>query len=425
MTFTAALDAVLRGRRAKMKLGICGTFDVRNFGDLLFPLIAQNELAKRLGPVELQRYAYHARSTPAWTFDVTPLSRLERDMDTIDGMIVGGGHLIRFDKDVAPNYLPPDPEIPHPTGYWLTPAVLAVQRGRPLAWNAPGVYGEVPAWAEGLMKLAFENSRYIAVRDEPSRAALTRFAGGTEIAVVPDTAFGVAALVNSGGPLPDVERRHATPKPRQPYIIIQPGDGCIAAARALSAARRKLKEFQIVSLPIGPDLGDDDFVLRDILPDALRFPDWPHPLTIIELIRDSSGIICESLHATITALALGVPVFRSDGHSFAGKYAPLRKFDSVFEIDFNAGAEVQRLFDRLGRTQPEAAVKSAAAELDLHWNKMAQALSERNNPRPVAVARFLQSLPIALEASHVQSALLQAAAAQERASAQAAPHPAI
>ena len=31
------------------EIGICGTFDVANYGDLLFPLIAESELTERLG----------------------------------------------------------------------------------------------------------------------------------------------------------------------------------------------------------------------------------------------------------------------------------------------------------------------------------------------------------------------------------------
>jgi hypothetical protein len=36
-----------------------GTFDVDNFGDLLFPIVAEHELTARLPGVELRRYSYH------------------------------------------------------------------------------------------------------------------------------------------------------------------------------------------------------------------------------------------------------------------------------------------------------------------------------------------------------------------------------
>ena len=293
-----------------MKLAICGTFDVRNVGDLLFPLIARHELCRRLGPVELRPYAYHSRSTQAWPFDVHPLSKLAHDLEAIDGVLIGGGDLIRFDKEVAPNYLPPDPSIPHPTGYWLSPAVLAVSCGCPLVWNAPGVYGDIPEWAHGLMRLAFANSSYIAVRDEPSRAALTRFAGDVEIAVVPDTAFGIAALLNDGSHAPPLASLRHELDAAQPYVVVQSADDLVEAARWVKALASRSGGIRIVSVPSGPALGDDDSVLRGILPDALRFSEWPHPLSIVELIRDAAGVVCSSMHMTICALAFGVPVFR-------------------------------------------------------------------------------------------------------------------
>jgi lipopolysaccharide transport system ATP-binding protein len=53
------------------EIGICGTFDVANYGDLLFPLIAESELRGRLGAVTLHRFAYHPKTRPAWPFEVT------------------------------------------------------------------------------------------------------------------------------------------------------------------------------------------------------------------------------------------------------------------------------------------------------------------------------------------------------------------
>jgi lipopolysaccharide transport system ATP-binding protein len=44
------------------QIGLFGTFDVQNYGDLLFPLVAEAELSKRLGPVKLHRFSYHAKT---------------------------------------------------------------------------------------------------------------------------------------------------------------------------------------------------------------------------------------------------------------------------------------------------------------------------------------------------------------------------
>jgi hypothetical protein len=49
---------------AERQIGICGTFDVENYGDLLFPLIVEAELSRRLGRVRLHRFSYTEKTTP-------------------------------------------------------------------------------------------------------------------------------------------------------------------------------------------------------------------------------------------------------------------------------------------------------------------------------------------------------------------------
>jgi hypothetical protein len=85
-----------------MEIGMCGTFDVQNYGDLLFPLIAQAELTRRLGPITLHRFSYFEKALPDWPYRVTSIAALPKVAEMLDGMIIGGGHLIRFDKQVAP-----------------------------------------------------------------------------------------------------------------------------------------------------------------------------------------------------------------------------------------------------------------------------------------------------------------------------------
>src|SRR5688572_20213140 len=137
------------------EIGLCGTFDLQNYGDLLFPLLARAELGDRLGPVRVHSFSYRAKAADTWPYPVTSVSELPLLAASLDGLLVGGGFLIRFDKDVAPGYAPPG-GIHHPTGYWLTPALIALQHGVPLVWNAPGMHhNDVPRWAEPLLELAF------------------------------------------------------------------------------------------------------------------------------------------------------------------------------------------------------------------------------------------------------------------------------
>lgn len=97
-------------------IAITGTFDVENYGDLMFPIMAEHELRRRLGNIRLTRYSYLEKVAHSWPYDVTPLNKLNAEMPDHAALLIGGGHLIRFDKDVAQGYYPSDGETHHPTG---------------------------------------------------------------------------------------------------------------------------------------------------------------------------------------------------------------------------------------------------------------------------------------------------------------------
>ena len=70
---TSGRDAA---RTREWRLAISGTFDVENYGDLLFPLLAEVELSERLGPLSLRAFSYGERSPPDWPYAVTSLAML-------------------------------------------------------------------------------------------------------------------------------------------------------------------------------------------------------------------------------------------------------------------------------------------------------------------------------------------------------------
>jgi hypothetical protein len=98
---------------------MCGTFDVKNYGDMMFPIVLRHELEKRIPNLEVECFSYYAKEPPDWPYPVTSLTRLREVVQCFDGVVIGGGHLVRFDKDVAPGYVPPSPDLHHPTSYWL------------------------------------------------------------------------------------------------------------------------------------------------------------------------------------------------------------------------------------------------------------------------------------------------------------------
>lgn len=378
------------------RIGVAGTFDVENYGDLLFPLVAEAELSARLGAVKLHRLSYHGKTPPDWPYPVTSVAELPQMASSLDGMLIGGGFLIRFDKEVAPGYGPPSPEIHHPTGYWLSPALIALQQGIPLVWNAPGMHcNEIPAWADPLMELALSLSRYIAVRDRPSRDALARFTEASRIAVVPDTAFAISRLLD-GSPSPELNRLREAAGLTRPYIVIQAALGLKSFARFVRKHPYRFRNFQFLALPVGPVLGDHPAILEEELPQVVRLPTWPHPLLLAELIGNAEAVVGYSYHLAITALTSGVPVFTPQDLS-AGKYSALLDFETLYQLDATSDPDPDWLLSRVGKAAPPAAVEARLDPLHEHWDRIAAALKEGPRDTQPALGRFWQSLPGRLE----------------------------
>ncbi len=400
-------------RDRNWQIAIFGTFDVENYGDLLFPLIAEAELTKRLGAVTLHRFSYNAKTPPDWPYTVTSITELPEIASSLDGVLIGGGSLIRFDKEIAPGYRPSTPAIHHPTGYWLTPALIALQHGIPLVWNAPGMHGDnIPAWAEPLMELALTNSRYIAVRDKSSQAVLARFVKHSRIAVLPDTGFGISQLIDERHPAEELGRLREVSGLTKPYIIVQAIGGLEPFLRLARNHAERFRDFRFLVLPIGPVLGDDEALIGDDLPGFVRLPFWPHPLLLAELISQAAAVVGHSYHLAVTALAFGVPVFTSADLSF-WKYTALSDFETIFPLPKEIDSDW--LTARLGKNRPAAPAAAALNQLAHHWDHIATILGEGATTTQLALNRFWQRLPNLLEAGGEASKLLAEARADIRA----------
>jgi lipopolysaccharide transport system ATP-binding protein len=398
----------------KWQVGICGTFDVANYGDLLFPLIAQSELSQRLGDLTLHRFSYHPRTSPEWPYEVTSVAALPAMVDGLDGLLIGGGFLIRFDKEVAPGYSPPVPDIHHPTGYWLAPALTALQHNVPLVWNAPGMHcNDVPAWANPLMRAALTLSRYISVRDEPSRSVLERLTS-TPVAVVPDTAFRLPRLLHlDGAPSPDFARLSAASGLDRPYIVLQATLGLEPFVSFIKKHAERFRNFKFLALPIGPALGERQEIIDADLPGLVRLDAWPGPLVIAELIARSEAVVGHSYHLFITALASGVPAFTRQNMS-TGKYSALQEFETIFQLPAGGEPDPEWFLARVGRTAQCEPVRATWGPLERHWDRIADVLRAGPASTAAALNRFWASMPAVLENAAERENELTAALAHER-----------
>jgi GT2 family glycosyltransferase/spore maturation protein CgeB len=375
-------------------VGIVGTFDVANFGDLLFPELAAFELERRLGPIEMRRYSHRSMSAPPWPYGVRPIDELVATVDELDLLVVGGGHLVRFDETVAPGYEAVAAGIPHPAGYWLSPTLVAAAAGVPVAWNAVGASTGTPAWARPLVACALEAVEYVSVRDGDSLHELAGIAPHHEVRLVPDSAFGIRPFLVSRTASPPRSLQEALAG--RPYVIVQASRGLRSSAPAIEAALQLVsaRGIAVVEVPISPVLGDRPGLLGGLSAGAITLDPWPDPVALATIIAGARAVIAHSLHGSIVALAHGVPVFRA-AMTPGTKYGLLATFPHVSEI-----AEPDAFASALAGaepSEPSTQVVERAAQLEAHWDRVAELAREGSATdraqRLAAARRLLTMLP--------------------------------
>lgn len=378
-------------------IAVVGTFDVANFGDLLFPELTLHELKARLGEVTLRRFSHRPMSSPPWAYPVEPLDGLPRALEQLDLLIVGGGHLVRFDKAVAPGYEPTSNAQHHPTGYWLGPTLLAANRGIPVVWNALGVSSDTPTWGRALLASAMDAAEYVTVRDAPSLAELHDVHPSASVVQVPDPVFGVSAVLSDAATAAAAVRAELSVNGR--YVVVQPTAHLRARADEVSRAVNVVRATgrQVVELPIGPVLGDRAGLLG--LDDVVQPEPWPSPLAIVGLIAGADAVVGHSLHLTVVAIAAGVPVFRLNA-SPGSKYEVLSRFASVQLIPPDR-RDWPELVAAATPGSPAPDVLEQRAQLVGHWDRIAELVgardAKRTQHRRAAVAQLLTRLPALLE----------------------------
>ncbi|WP_025130219.1 polysaccharide pyruvyl transferase family protein [Pseudomonas sp. PH1b] len=379
------------------QVGIFGTFDVANYGDLLFPIIAKAELQARLGDVQVHAFSYHDRTPPSWPYPVTSVSQLPQLIESLDGVLIGGGFIIRFDKLVATGYYPPTPQIHHPTGYWLSPALIALQHNVPLIWNAPGMHcNEIPTWAAPLVKLTLELSPHVQVRDALSQASLSALSEQARVEVLPDSAFGLPNLIDLQQPSIEYRQLCRQAGLSGPYLVVHSIAGLENFLHLWKTHSALFAQWQLLLLPIGPVLGDHESILGNDLPRAASLPTWPAPLLLAEVLAHAQGVIGHSYHLAITALVFGVPIF-SSANLDQGKYTALRDYPGIYPLHAGQAIDPQWLLERLGRQPPCSRLSAAQEQLRHHWDQVAELIRQGRRHTHPAMDQLWQSLPGLLE----------------------------
>ena len=387
---------------ARRTAALFGTFDVSNFGDLLFPHVAAHMLGDDLA--DLRCYSPRG-GAPAWAdcWPARPVAAFNED-PAPDLCLIGGGNIIHASPTPLPDYAGAFGRSDFTyASLWLGASMLAAQSGARLAWNAPGVPFPVEgAWARSLRDLALNGADHVTLRDEASRVFLG--APGSRVDVVPDTALTISAVWPAATLQAAAQSAFAAADMAVPerWIAVHLNERYIggdlrAACSAVNRIAAKLDAMPVL-LAIGPCHGDDALARRALpfIPKPVLVVDQPHGLQqIAGLIAHAQAYVGSSLHGLITALSYGRPgiaVARTRMVKFLGFLEPLGEAARLQE----SWADAEALAETLLRPLPPATLtrlQAAKSCIDAHAAALRGLLAAPPPMRAVAGrAQLLQAV---------------------------------
>lgn len=375
-----------------MRIAHFGTFDVENYGDLLFPLILERRLSDICEEIV---HVSPAGGPPVWK-DCVPTIGFDEFLGTpgnVDGVIVGGGQVVR----TAPTSLKTYDRggVSAFTTYpsvWLGAAYVAAQHDAPLCWNAPGVSTDFGPVATQLVQWTASVTDYLAVRDETSHHSLERAGVSQDINVVLDSAAEVSDLweeeeISDAYQQAFVRHNRRVPRRTLAFHVNSrwAGEEAAAVAARIDRICKKLDATPIL-LGIGPCHGDDE-VQRQVSREMDTGPlviDRPQSLLeITACIARSDAYFGSSLHGMIAACSFGTRgmlVASKKDNKYTGFLDHLDL--SSWLVDSWEAAEKRA--DELSATPGEhwkQALDATRPNLEGHWDHLREVLATyRRNP---------------------------------------------
>ncbi|MGR3322905.1 MAG: polysaccharide pyruvyl transferase family protein [Pseudooceanicola sp.] len=372
-----------KGAGEGRRIVLTGTFDVRNYGDLLFPLIAAHNLSPWGGTV---RAVSPTARQPGWD-DAAPVEAFGDVLlgtDPIDGVMIGGGNIIHADPVTLPDYVEAGVAQRAYAELWVGATLAAAARGVPVAWNAPGVPGPLASATTPLKDAVLTAADYLSIRDDESLGNLAA-AGDLDAKVVPDTALQLAEIWPKAGLAPtylDVLARNGA-DPEAAFLAVHVKERSLRRNENLAISLEafcRAQNLTPILIGIGACHGDDAVCARIARQLSIPSVDLSRPAGLREIaacIAHASAYVGASMHGYVTATAYGTPgviVGRPRLPKMAGLLRHLgRKSDEATDWDEGFGKVRIRL--RSGPTEMPAHILE---DLHAHWDRVRTALASRS-----------------------------------------------
>lgn len=299
--------------KKQLKIAIFGTFDVENYGDLLFPLIAKEYLkdldVKLLAISPTSQKTRYEDAAAVMTFQYW-----KKHITEFRAIIVGGGNLIHW-RDFS-NILKEYKRTSYPE-LWAYASLLAISRNIPVIWNAPGVIdsSKVPIDKTDLTNI-IKRVDLLTVRDKKSAEIVYKWTD-CKANIIPDTAAGIHMLWSKKELLDKFYTSDigiAIPNGKKITALhIKERSLCGWSIDSfVKKLRIELEKNNSVGLllALGRCHGDHNIckLINDEMPEeTIDLSNLCSLKDIASVICSSDGYIGSSLHGEITAFAYGTP----------------------------------------------------------------------------------------------------------------------
>ena len=345
-----------------MELAHFGTFDVDNYGDLLFPKIIEWRIPsatfQHVSPTNLKTRFADA---------VLAQDTLDRDAD---GYIIGGGNIVNFRNSTLAEYK--GRGLLAYTRLSARPVALAAAKGKPCVINSPSISASDHTFLENsILRKVLSVADYAAFRDKPS-VALAQSLARKEIHLVPDTALDISRMWPYG---------KAQAEPSEKYIIAhinkRYGGRPEEAAKALDTLARKTG-FAIVLLPIGPCHGDIEYsqMVSGMMEEPVSIFSNFRLQAFAHAIAGSELYIGSSMHGFITALSYQVPARLVLGQQVFSKF-----YGVLDAARLSTGGISRTWLNAVAQEGPQERIEKRSLDdiferLDRHWAAIGKVLAE-------------------------------------------------
>ena len=361
-------------------IGLFGTFDLKNYGDLIFPDVFRSEIGKRIPGCRVTLFSPLGGTKPFTREDIVfPIRELGRihEEDPFSALVVGGGDIVRLDDafvaDAAKYSI-----AGRTSQIWLVPILFGRLWQIPVFFNAPGVPFEFSAECRPLVTSLLSLVRNPNVRDAASRELLRFAKPEVRVDVAPDTVCLYGETLAPGAAektFAEIAEREKIPERFALFQSsgLEPGlSDADCAARLLDLS--SLSDCPVVLLPIGYVHSDENVLRRVAAASEGRLSIMGtelSPMEMFSVIGHAQWFVGTSMHGCLTAMQQGVP-------AIALKVGSVTKMDGLLSEYGMSGNLVARLADidpdMLSRRVPPESADAIRRRAREHFDRLASGI---------------------------------------------------